>query len=145
MEALRLALTFAEACSHGMEAIGALLANSCVFETASPAPTGLRYEGRTAITRAMAAFLEGKAELEMEAEDAYGLGRRGVDSFTVRDDAGQGPALPWDACSRWAPSTIQASCRRLDPARAPKTVHVAYPGSGGGSTIRIARVMPCSG
>jgi len=103
-EALRLALAFAEAFRrHDVEAVGALLAEGCVFESAGPAPTGLRYEGRTAATRAIAAFFEAAPELKMEVEDAYGLGRRsvlrwrltgiaqqpegrrGVDLFTVLD------------------------------------------------------------
>jgi ketosteroid isomerase-like protein len=103
-EALRLALAFAEAFNrHDVTAIGALLSEACVFESAGPAPAGVRYEGRTATTRAIAGFFEQAPELRMEVEDAYGLGRRsvlrwslsglaagherrrGVDLFTVRN------------------------------------------------------------
>lgn len=103
-EALRLAIAFAEAFNrHDLEVIGQLLAEDCVFESAGPAPTGLRHEGRAAAMRAIAAFFEAVPELQMVIEQAYGTGqrsvlcwrltgvpgvsegRRGVDLFTVRD------------------------------------------------------------
>lgn len=103
--ALRLAVAFVEAFNrHDTEAIGAMLSDDCVFESASPAPLGLRYEGRLAATQAIGSFFKSIPELKMEVEDAYGLGRRsmlrwrligiagapegrrGVDLFTVRND-----------------------------------------------------------
>jgi ketosteroid isomerase-like protein len=104
-KALRLAVAFAEAFNrHDTEAIGAMLTDDCVFESAGPAPLGLRHEGRVATTQAIGDFFKSIPELKMEIEEVYGLGRRsvlrwrltgvagapqgrrGVDLFTVRDD-----------------------------------------------------------
>lgn len=102
-ESLRLALGFAQAFNrHDTQAIAALLAEECVFESAGPAPLGSRHEGRVAATQAIQRFFDTIPALRMEIEDAYGSGqrsvlrwkltgiegfpegRRGVDLFTVR-------------------------------------------------------------
>ena len=102
-EALRLATAFVEAFNrHDVDAIGAMLSEGCSFESAGPAPSGLRHEGCAATVRAIRGFFDAAPELSMQVEDAYGLGhhavlrwrltgiaglpegRRGVDLFTVR-------------------------------------------------------------
>ena len=103
-EALRLALAFVEAFNrHDVAAMDAVISDDCVFESAGPAPLGLRHEGRSAVTTAIGGFFETTPNLEMPVEDAYGMGkrsvlrwkimnlpgltegRRGVDLFTVRN------------------------------------------------------------
>jgi ketosteroid isomerase-like protein len=103
-EALGLAEAFADAFDrHDIEAIGAMLSEDCVFESAGPAPLGLRHEGRAATTRVMGGFFTSMPELRMVVEETYGLGhrsvllwkltgvpgspngRRGVDLFTVEN------------------------------------------------------------
>ncbi len=78
-EALRLAIAFVEAFNlHDTAAIGALLSEDCTFETAGPAPLGLRHEGRVAVTQAIGEFFRSIPELKMSIEDVYGLGSRAV-------------------------------------------------------------------
>ncbi len=103
-EALRLAIAFVEAFNlHDTAAIGAMLSEDCTFETAGPAPLGLRHEGRGAVSQAIGDFFSSLPDLKMSIEDVYGLGsravlrwrltgipaqpegRRGVDLFTAKD------------------------------------------------------------
>lgn len=80
-----------------------MLSEDCTFETAGPAPLGLRHEGRGAVGQAIGDFFGSLPDLKMSIEDVYGLGsravlrwrltgipaqpegRRGVDLFTAKD------------------------------------------------------------
>lgn len=103
-ESSRLAFAFVEAFNrHDGAAIGSLLSLDCVFESAGPPPLGIRYEGRSAVTRAVGEFFESNPALQMAVEEVYGAGnrsvlrwkltgivsfqpgRRGVDLFTVNN------------------------------------------------------------
>jgi len=103
-EGLRLAMAFVDAFNqHDTAAIDAIISDGCVFESAGPAPLGLRYEGRAFVTQAIGAFFEAAPDMKMLIEDAYGQGkhsvlrwkivglkgapdaRRGVDLFTAQD------------------------------------------------------------
>jgi ketosteroid isomerase-like protein len=103
-EALRLAAAFLEAFNaHDKEALAELFSDNCVFESAGPAPLGLRHEGKVAVSEAIGGFFSASPQIVMEAEEIYGLckravlrwvikgavgfplGKRGVDLFTSRD------------------------------------------------------------
>lgn len=78
-EAMRLAIAFVDAFNrHDPDAVGALLSDDCTFESAGPAPHGLRHEGWDATIQAIHGFFLAMPELKMSVEDVYGFGRRAV-------------------------------------------------------------------
>lgn len=77
--AIRVALEFREAFNrHDPAAIGQLLADDCILETADPAPDGARYSGKEAVIRFWQAFFARWPDVRMDVEEVFGFGERAV-------------------------------------------------------------------
>jgi ketosteroid isomerase-like protein len=87
--------------SHDLDAVVALVTDDIVFESTSPAPDGIRYEGRDAVRRVWAQMLAATPQARFSVEEQFsdGSGRavvrwrygwadghvRGVDIVRVRN------------------------------------------------------------
>jgi ketosteroid isomerase-like protein len=88
-ESLRLAVGFLEAFNaHDVGALAELFADDCVFESAGPAPLGMRHEGKAAVSAAIGGFFAASPGIVMEAEEIYGMGKRSVLRWVIKGAAG---------------------------------------------------------
>lgn len=105
--AMRVVLAFNDAFNrHDIEGMMRLMSDDCRFENTEPAPDGMAYEGKEAVTQFWQAFFQQSPEAHIEIEEIFGLGRRcimrwqyewagadgrrghvrGVDIFRVEDE-----------------------------------------------------------
>ena len=67
-----------------------LLTTDCVFENTSPAPSGTRYTGQSAVREFWEDFFQGSSEARIEVEELFGQNDRAVLRWIYRwtDNAG---------------------------------------------------------
>jgi predicted SnoaL-like aldol condensation-catalyzing enzyme len=104
--ALRVVLAFNEAFNrHDVAGMMQLMSDDCVFENTNPAPDGVVYSGKEAVTQFWQDFFRASPQAHIKIEEAFGLGEhcvmrwryswvdeagdeghvRGVDVFRVRN------------------------------------------------------------
>jgi ketosteroid isomerase-like protein len=105
--AMRVVLEFNEAFNrHDVPEMMQLMTEDCVFENTDPAPDGIRYSGKEAVTQFWQDFFRESPNAHIEIEEIFGLGNlrcvmrwryewvdaagnkghvRGVDIFQVKD------------------------------------------------------------
>jgi hypothetical protein len=75
----RLVLAFNDAFNrHDVPAMMAMMSDDCVFENTSPAPDGIRYEGKAAVTQFWQDFFAQSSQAHIKVEELLGLGIRVV-------------------------------------------------------------------
>ncbi|MCL4304271.1 MAG: nuclear transport factor 2 family protein [Anaerolineae bacterium] len=67
-----------------VETMMALMTGDCVFENTYPAPDGTRLEGQTRVRAFWEEFFAAAAELELELEEIFAVGERGVMRWVYR-------------------------------------------------------------
>lgn len=67
-----------------VETMMALMTGDCVFENTYPAPDGTRLEGPTRVRAFWEEFFAAAAELELELEEIFAVGERGVMRWVYR-------------------------------------------------------------
>ncbi len=65
-------------------AMMALLTADTIFENTYPAPDGTRYEGQASVRAFWTEFFTGAAQIELETEDIFAAGERGVMRWVYR-------------------------------------------------------------
>ncbi len=100
--ALRVVMAFQQARSRfDLEEMMRLVSDDCIFESSDPAPFGVVYTGKEAITKYWQNFFQSSPHVQMKAEDIFGMGDhcillwecvrenetlRGVDIFHIKDE-----------------------------------------------------------
>lgn len=90
--AMRVVLAFNEAFNrHDVAGMMALMSEDCVFENTSPAPDGMTYKGKEAVTRFWEDFFRQSPQAQIKIEDIFGLGERCVMrwNYTWVDEEGE--------------------------------------------------------
>jgi len=77
---------------HDVDAVMALMTDDCVFENTFPAPDGTRYAGQSAVRAFWHAFFQASPRAQIEVEDVFVAGDRGVQRWTYRWVDAQGGA-----------------------------------------------------
>jgi ketosteroid isomerase-like protein len=73
--ALRTVLEFNKAFNqHDLPGMLELLSPDCIFESASPSPSGALYTGKEAVAQYLQDFFQNSPQAHIETEDAFGLG-----------------------------------------------------------------------
>lgn len=67
-----------------VETMMALMTGDCVFENTYPAPDGTRLEGQTRVRAFWEEFFAAAAEIELEIEEVFASGERGVMRWVYR-------------------------------------------------------------
>jgi ketosteroid isomerase-like protein len=74
---------------HDVDAVMALMTDTCVFESTFPAPDGERHEGQAAVREFWERFFASTPRALFETEEIFGAGDRAVVRWTFRwDDRG---------------------------------------------------------
>lgn len=104
--AIRIVLEFNAAFNrHDVNGMMQLMSDDCIFENTHPAPDGITYAGREAVTQFWQEFFRQSSQAHIEIEDIFGMGHhcvmrwryewvdqagekghvRGVDIFQLKD------------------------------------------------------------
>jgi ketosteroid isomerase-like protein len=76
---------FNEALNQGdVETMMALMTDDCIFENTYPAPDGTRYEGQASIRAFWEEFFAAAVWIELEIEEIFATGERGVMRWVYR-------------------------------------------------------------
>ena len=67
-----------------IETMMALMTDDCIFENTSPAPAGTRYEGQAKVRAFWEAFFASALKTELEIEEIFAAGERGVMRWVYR-------------------------------------------------------------
>lgn len=67
-----------------VETMMALMTGDCVFENTYPAPDGTRYEGQAEVRAFWEEFFAGAGQVELEIEEIFAAGERGVMRWIYR-------------------------------------------------------------
>ncbi|MBE7552123.1 MAG: nuclear transport factor 2 family protein [Anaerolineales bacterium] len=67
-----------------VEMMMALMAGDCVFENTYPAPDGTRLEGQARVRAFWEEFFAAAAKIELEIEEIFAVGERGVMRWVYR-------------------------------------------------------------
>ena len=87
---------------HDVDAIMALFAEDCVFESPrGPDPWGGRFEGRDAVAEGFAARFTGIPDVSYESHGDFVSGDRGASEWTLRGTTADGQALEVRGCDLW--------------------------------------------
>ncbi len=74
---VRLALAYYKAYNaHDVAAMIQLMSENCIVETSAPAPDGIVYSGKEAVTKFWQDFFHESPHANIKIEDVYGLGKR---------------------------------------------------------------------
>jgi hypothetical protein len=75
--AIRVVLEFNEAFNrHDVEAMMQLMSDDCVFENSAPAPDGMAYSGKEAVTQFWQNFFRESPHAHIKIEEIFGIGFR---------------------------------------------------------------------
>ena len=69
---------------RNVDAMMALMTDDCVFENTAPAPDGTRYEGQAGVRAFWEAFFRSAAHAQIETEEIFAVGERGVMRWVYR-------------------------------------------------------------
>jgi ketosteroid isomerase-like protein len=87
---------------HDLDAIMALFADGCVFESPrGPEAWGTRFEGKEAVAEGLAARFQGIPDVSYEGHGHFVSGERGVSEWTLRGSALDGGRLEVRGCDLW--------------------------------------------
>jgi taurine dehydrogenase small subunit len=87
---------------HDLDAIMALFADDCVFESPrGPTPGGARFEGRAAVREGLAARFTGIPDVSYESHGDFVSGVRGASEWTLRGTTVDGRPLEVRGCDLW--------------------------------------------
>ena len=74
---IRIVLEFNEAFNrHDVAGMMRLMSDDCIFENTYPAPDGITYSGKEAVTKFWKDFFQGSPQAHIEIEEIFGLGNR---------------------------------------------------------------------
>ena len=77
--AMRVVLAFNEAFNrHDVAGMMKLMSDDCVFENTAPAPDGIVYTGKEAVTQYWQEFFQESPQAHIEIEEIFGLDKRCV-------------------------------------------------------------------
>jgi ketosteroid isomerase-like protein len=77
--AIRIVLEFNEAFNrHDVAGMMALMSDDCVFDNTAPAPDGILYSGKEAVTQFWQGFFRESPHAHIEIEEIFGFGNRCV-------------------------------------------------------------------
>jgi ketosteroid isomerase-like protein len=87
---------------HDLDAIMALFADDCVFESPrGPEPWGKRYDGKEAVAAGLGARFSGIPDVSYEGHGDFVSGDRGVSEWTLRGTTVDGERLEVRGCDLW--------------------------------------------
>ena len=88
--AMRVVLAFNEAFNrHDVAGMMQLMSDDCVFESTAPAPDGVLYSGKEAVTQFWQDFFRQSAQAHIEIEEIFGYGERCIMRWRYRwEDTG---------------------------------------------------------
>jgi ketosteroid isomerase-like protein len=87
---------------HDLDAIMALFAEDCVFESPrGPDPWGRRFEGKGEVAKGLAARFSGIPDVRYEGQGDFVSGERGVSEWTLRGTTIGGERLEVRGCDLW--------------------------------------------
>ena len=87
---------------HDLDAIMALFADDCVFESPrGPQPWGRRFEGKHAVAEGLGARFSGIPDVSYEGHGDFVSGDRGASEWTLRGTTVDGERLEVRGCDLW--------------------------------------------
>jgi ketosteroid isomerase-like protein len=87
---------------HDLDAIMALFAEGCVFESPrGPDPWGRRYEGKADVAEGLGARFAGIPDVSYEGRGDFVSGDRGASEWTLRGTTVDGERIEVRGCDLW--------------------------------------------